>query len=387
MNKEIKWYRLDDILKYKAQYYLIVGERSNGKTYATLQYLIDEYFQSGCTKQFAYIKRYEEDIKSKYSSSVFEHLSNYIREKYNHEVKFYRGQWLVHEVDSYTKIADCKVFGHAFSLSNSNRYKGTSYPNIENILFEEFMTMDCTYLPDEINLLLNLVSTIARNRIQVRVFMLANTISKFNPYFSALNLKVHRIEKGKIISKTFTDKKGFKTTFVIERTENVNVYDNSENKEKVVFNIFGNSGVGSMITTGDFEVHSYPQQIDGFHFEGNKGTKVISSKYKTSIVMKFEDYYYRLYLIDNHIKYIIAFREIEEHTIKEKNTTHIINGNTRKNIINVNNLASYDGQAYNEIFNIIVRCLRQKDFIVQSDDDGENVVNGFRMSGITYTHN
>ena len=50
----IKWYSLDNILKYDAQYYIIYGERSNGKSYAVDKYIIDKFFKDG--KQFAFVK-------------------------------------------------------------------------------------------------------------------------------------------------------------------------------------------------------------------------------------------------------------------------------------------------------------------------------------------
>lgn len=387
MSKQIKWYRLDNILKHNAQYYIIIGERSNGKSYALNEYIIDRYFEYG--EQFGYVKRYDEDIKAKYMSEVFNHLEDYLLDRYNKRLKFYRGQFLLYDADSTGKISECEVFGYAFSLAGSNRVKGTSYPKINTILYEEFMSIDCTYISDEINLLLNLVSTIVRNRTNVKTFMLANTISKYNPYFSALGLKAHRMEKGKIIVKTFHDKKGYKTTFAIERTENVNVFDNSDNKEKVVYNIFGNSGVGSMITTGDFEVHNYPKTVDKYTFEENKftGCKLIGKRYKTSLVLRFEDYFYRIYIIDDNVKFISAYREISYNTISDKNTTHIINGiTTIDNVVNINNIMGFNGNEYNEIFDILISTIRQKDFIVISDDDGENVVNGFRISGLSYTH-
>lgn len=387
MSKEIKWYTLDEILKHDSQYYIIMGERSNGKTYASCKYLIDEYFKHG--KQFAYVKRFEEDIKSKYMSEVFTHLEQYILDTYNHKIKFYRGQWLVYEDGTEGKISDCQVVGYAFSIVLVNRTKGTSYPKVDNILFEEFMSIDCTYVNDELNLFLNLVSTIVRQRTSPKVFMLANTISKYSPYTSALGLKIHRQTKGSIINKTFTDESGFNTKFTIERTSNVNVFDNKDNINKTVYNIFGNSGVGRMITTGDFETHAYPRKVDNFTFEEcfNKGDKIISKKYKTSIVLRFEDYYYRIYLIDDYNKFISAYREIDINSISYKNTTHIINGTINlKDIVNVNDLSCFDGFIFNEIFNILVGTLKQRDFITVSDDDGENVVNGYRLSGINYKH-
>lgn len=388
MSKGIKWYRLDNILKNDGQYYVIIGERSNGKSYALNEYIIDKFFQEG--EQFVYVKRYDEDIKKKYMSEVFPPLENYILEKYDKRIKFYHGQWLAYDSDCEGKLSECETMGYAMSLAQSNRYKGTSYPKVTTILFEEFMSIDCSYIPDEINLFLNLVSTVARYRTNVKVFMLANTISKFSPYFSALGLKAHRINKGSIITRTFTDKKGFKTKFVIERTENVNVYDNKDNKDKVVYNIFGNSGVGSMITTGDFEVHSYPKTVDGYTFEENNfpGCTIIGKKYRSSLVIRFEDYYYRIYLIDDNVKYLTAYREIDEKSISYKNTTHIINGiKPFKNIVNINNVMKFNADEYNKLLDICISTISQKDFIVISDDDGENVINGYRLSGVSYLHN
>ncbi|NLZ46847.1 MAG: hypothetical protein GX896_09180, partial [Clostridiales bacterium] len=66
------------------------------------------------------------------------------------------------------------------------------------------------------------------------------------------------------------------------------------------------------------------------------------------------------------------------------NTKYIINGtNFIKGIANITNLAYYDDENINRLINIIVACMRQKDFITLEDDDGENVVNAFRLSGIT----
>lgn len=384
---KIKWYDLSNILKHEGQYYVILGERSNGKSYALNKYIIDRFFQYG--EEFAYVKRFEEDIKRKYMGEVFTPLQDYIRNEYDHEIKFYQGKFLVYPVDSDGKLSECRVIGTAFSIANVNRTKGTSYPNITTILFEEFMSVDCTYLPDELNLFLNLVSTIVRYRTNVKVFMLANTISKFSPYLSALGLKAHRLKKGEIVERAYSDKKGFSTKFIVERTENVNVFDNTANTGKVVYNIFGNSGVGKMITSGEFEVHAYPRQIDNFCFEENRTSKskIISSKFKTSMVLRFEDYYYRIYLITENVKLITAFREIDKKSIKSSNTTHVINGVENINdVANVSNFLKFNDPKYNEMFDLIMGTIVQNDFITMTDDDGENVINGFRLAGMTYQH-
>lgn len=385
MNKmNIKWYSLDNILKHDAQYYMIFGERSNGKSYAVDKYIIDKFFEEG--KQFAFVKRYEEDIKTKYMSEVFNPLEEYILEKYNHCIKFYRGQWLVFEYGLEGKLSECKVMGYAFSLANVNRTKATSYPLIDTILFEEFMSIDCSYLNDELNLFLNLISTIVRYRHNVKVFMLANAISKYSPYSEALGIKLHRIKKGEIILKEYKDEKGFITRFAIERSENVNVFDNSLNKEKIVYNNFGKAGVGKMITTGDFETHAYPRRVDGVTFDEIKDYTteyILNKKDLLPIVIRYEDYFYSVYMYSRK-KFILGFREIEEESISPKKYKYIINGiYPITGIVNIHNLAYYDDERINRIINIMVACMRQKDFVTFSDDDGENIINAFRLSGIT----
>ena len=54
------YYSLDNILKYEAQYYIIFGERSNGKSYALGKYVLDNYFTKG--EEFVICKRYKEDM-------------------------------------------------------------------------------------------------------------------------------------------------------------------------------------------------------------------------------------------------------------------------------------------------------------------------------------
>lgn len=385
MNKlNIKWYSLDNILKHEAQYYMIFGERSNGKSYAVDKYILDKFFKEG--EQFAFVKRYEDDIKTKYMSEVFTPLEPYILEKFGYRIKFYRGTWLAYEDGTEGKISECKVMGYAFSLNNVNRTKATSYPNVTTILFEEFMSIDCTYLPDELNLFLNLISTIVRFRHNVKIFMLANAISKYSPYSEALGIRLHRLKKGEIITREYKDKKGFVTRFAIERSENVNVFDNNQNTQKIIYNNFGRAGVGKMITTGDFEVHAYPRRVGNVTFDELRESKddiILGKKHALPIVIRYEDYFYRIYLYTRD-KFILGFREVDVKTINYKNTAYIINGVQHiKGIVNITNLAYYDDENINRLINIIVACMRQKDFVTLTDDDGENVVNAFRLSGIT----
>ena len=72
---KVKFYSLDRIISKGADYNVIFGERSNGKTYATLLYGIKQYLKTG--KQMAYIRRWREDLRGKRAESLFaNHVAN-----------------------------------------------------------------------------------------------------------------------------------------------------------------------------------------------------------------------------------------------------------------------------------------------------------------------
>ena len=69
-----KFYTLDRILDVGATYNLIIGERSNGKTYAGLKYGLEKYFKYG--EQMAIVRRRKEDIRGNRASEIFSALNS-----------------------------------------------------------------------------------------------------------------------------------------------------------------------------------------------------------------------------------------------------------------------------------------------------------------------
>lgn len=91
-----KFYDLKAILSKNADYNVIFGERSNGKTYAALKYGLENYIKTG--KQMAYIRRWREDLRGKRAESLFaNHVANGLIEeltegKFN-EVFYMSNKW------------------------------------------------------------------------------------------------------------------------------------------------------------------------------------------------------------------------------------------------------------------------------------------------------
>ena len=69
LRKENKYYSLDKILSKDCDYNLIIGERSNGKTYALLEYSIKQFYTKG--EQTALLRRWKEDIRGKRADTLY----------------------------------------------------------------------------------------------------------------------------------------------------------------------------------------------------------------------------------------------------------------------------------------------------------------------------
>ena len=63
--------------------------------------------------------------------------------------------------DNGVRTTDDKPFCYGFALTGMEHDKGTSYPGVGNVLFDEFITRQ-SYIPDEFVMFANTISTIFR---------------------------------------------------------------------------------------------------------------------------------------------------------------------------------------------------------------------------------
>ena len=250
----IKYYSLQNILEKHADYNMVFGERSNGKTYAALEYGLKLFVSTG--QQMAYIRRWREDLRGKRAQTLFAgHVSNGLIErltdgKFN-EVIYAASKWYLsfHDEKSMKHVVDEQPFCYGFCLSEQEHEKSTSYPNVTTIVFDEFLTRRY-YLPDEFMLYMNLLSTIIRQRDNVKVFMLGNTVNKYCPYFTEMGLKqVPYMEQGTIDIYRF----GEHGAVVAVEYAASTVQQKASNK----YFCFDNQNL-QMITGGKWELAVYP---------------------------------------------------------------------------------------------------------------------------------
>ena len=67
-----RYYDIRPVLDQDCQYSIIIGRRSNGKSFAALRYGLEQYVKTG--SQFAYVRRWDEDFTKQRASSMFSGL-------------------------------------------------------------------------------------------------------------------------------------------------------------------------------------------------------------------------------------------------------------------------------------------------------------------------
>lgn len=250
-----KYYNINAIKKKNATYNLIIGERSNGKTYAVLKNAIQDYLKDG--SQLAIIRRWKEDIGAKRASRMFAGLTEdgTITKMSDGEftgIYYFSGKFYLCTYDEKGKAVynDQHVLGFAFALTDSEHDKSTSYPNVRNIIFDEFLTAK-VYLVDEFVTFMNVVSTIVRRRLDVKIYMLGNTVNKFAPYFKEMGLdKVSTQRQGTIDLYTYGESD---LTVAVEYCSRSQIESAEANK----YFAFNNPKL-AMITGGAWEIAIYP---------------------------------------------------------------------------------------------------------------------------------
>lgn len=161
--------------------FMVVGGRGRGKTYSVKKTFIEDYIKKG--KQFAYMMRYDSDFKN--IDLTFNDVSKEFPD-YSFKVEKHRAYI------KKKKARKWEIMGYMICLSKAKTFKGTNYPDVYNILMDEFQ-IDTTnkvsnkYIPGEIKYFTSIIESFIRDR-NGRVIMLSNAISITNPYFTAWNI-------------------------------------------------------------------------------------------------------------------------------------------------------------------------------------------------------
>ena len=119
-------------------------------------------------------------------------------------IKYRHGKFFLIATDGEgTVVEDTTPMAFTFSISAMEHDKSIAYPGIKRIIFDEFISR-VSYIPDEFPMFMNILSTLIRERDDVDIWMLGNTVSKDCPYFREMGLKhIFQQQPGIRISDTY----------------------------------------------------------------------------------------------------------------------------------------------------------------------------------------
>ena len=240
---------------------MVVGRRSNGKTYPTLTFDgVKHFIDSGCKEAFAYVRRFDSDFRvGKLATLLFANgcvangwLNWYTKGEWN-DIYYYQYAWYLRQIDEEGKVVKkCKQpVCYAFAINQCEKYKGADHPDIVMVILDEFIPMKGArgYCIGEWQLWQNLLSSIVRERGDVVVYLLANTISKNCPYFDHYGIDIDKIEQGTI--SIFKYKSGL--TLAVEYCKDEGDVHIESSK------YFDLTDEENMITDGVWETSQYPR--------------------------------------------------------------------------------------------------------------------------------
>lgn len=251
--KKPKYVSIKKLIDADYQYNILLGQRSNGKSYAVKQHCLTHFWKTG--KRFVYLRRYQMEVKASDVEAYFRDapVEAITGGEYT-IVSSYRGGIYLSNMDDNGKVIRGKQCGYIAYLSNEVHFKSQNFNDVDNIIYEEFIT-DQGYLYREPEKLESIISTIARKR-QLKVWLIGNTISRLCPYFNEWGLSkgIPRQKQGTIeIYEHETDQIYEDTGEPVVIRIAVYFCEETANTSKM---FFGSSA--GMITKGVWQTRSYP---------------------------------------------------------------------------------------------------------------------------------
>lgn len=177
--KENIWYDPAITLSHNYIWNMVLSHRGGGKTFGCLELAVRKWLKN--KRQFIYLRRTDAELQL-----CKDHLMDAVQA----EGHFAPHTFKVIGTDIY---CDDEVIGYCVALSKAYQMKSVAFPNVDLIVFDEFLIEDKNgrYLPNEPNKVLAFMETVGRMR-DITLMALANYISFDNIYFQYWGLHPKR---------------------------------------------------------------------------------------------------------------------------------------------------------------------------------------------------
>lgn len=187
-----EYYDWSKTLSYDAEVNIIITARGRGKTYGIRAQAISDYLRTG--ERFVEICRYKAEMRG-VMSGYFDRLGNDPR-YCGYRFRIDKQQAYIAKANNENHKPEWKPFGYFVALTDQQALKKHTFDNVRRIIYDEAL-LDTTdrmhhYLPNEYDILTNLVDTVTRQRpgekTRSRLYLLGNAVDISNPFFRRLGI-------------------------------------------------------------------------------------------------------------------------------------------------------------------------------------------------------
>lgn len=257
----------------KADWFVEMSERSVGKT--TMVLLLGLVQNSMYGTKIEYIRNKYEQIAPKNSSELWKTIReyDYISDIYDgayNDIEYQRTtrEWHLIKRDEKGEIVEKSIDGvcHMHSLDNVDNTKSVyNSPRGDFCLYDEFIPVNGLTREGDFIALVQLLSTISRQRYSCKFYLMSNTVNKYTDIFRELLIS------NDIISMKMGDEK------IVKSPKGVSLYvhlikfegEIAEKRRERNLRFFGfnNPRLNSIIGGNDWETFAFPHVPKGLEYE------------------------------------------------------------------------------------------------------------------------
>lgn len=247
----------------KSKWFVLLSERSRGKTTNLLLYGMIMYQEYGT--QIQYIRQRKDHIAPKRAGELFKTILEfgYIEKitggQYNSCIyKSKRWYFCLRDQDGNEIERDNNHFMYMLSLDEADTYKSSyNAPFGDFIIYDEFLN-NRYYMQNEFVILTDLIKTIIRDRLSPLIILSANMVDKHSIYFNELDVydDIQKLQSGE--NKIVTTPKG--TNVYLEILSQGELTDKNKKASNRAFFGFKNPLLAN-ITGENWAIDNYPHII------------------------------------------------------------------------------------------------------------------------------
>lgn len=180
------WWSRSGLLSHNKIINYVLSNRGGGKTFDCTKWCIDDFLKR--KKMAVWVRRYSTELSNKGDGNPGILDNNAFFAAVQKEGLYTDVKLDIRGTIGYINDEPAIYF---VALSTSRQLKSMNFPNVNKIIFDEFVCGNNRpgYLPNEVEIFLDLYETVSRLRDDVRAVLLANSVSVVNPYFMYFGIK------------------------------------------------------------------------------------------------------------------------------------------------------------------------------------------------------